>query len=135
MTRVYVGTYTKHGTSEGIYVYDLNRATGALEHVQTVGGVGDPAYLNFGPGGRVLYAVNERGEDGGVSAFSVDQPTGQLTFVNREASQGADPAHLSVQPSGNALLVDDCRPALAHATWHLAPTANTPTSLASSTRR
>ena len=55
MTRVYVGTYTKHGTSEGIYAYELEPATGALRLVQTVGGVGDPAYLAFGPGGRMLY--------------------------------------------------------------------------------
>jgi 6-phosphogluconolactonase len=105
MTRVYIGTYTKHGTSEGIYVYQLDPATGALEHLQTVGGVGDPAYLNFGPGGRMLYAVNEQGADGGISAFSVDPSTGQLTFVNRVASQGADPAHLSVDPSGGFVLV------------------------------
>ena len=105
MTRVYVGTYTKHGTSEGIYVYELDTATAALEPVQTVGGVGDPAYLALGPAGRMLYAVNEQGEDGGVSAFSVDPANGQLTFVNRVASQGADPAHLSVDPSGGWLLV------------------------------
>ena len=43
MTRVYIGTYTKHGTSEGIYVYQLDPSTGTLEHLQTVSGVGDPA--------------------------------------------------------------------------------------------
>src|SRR5438876_9178600 len=105
MTLVYVGTYTKHGTSEGIYVYELDPATGALQLVQTVGGVGDPAYLAFGPCGRMLSSVNEQSADGGVSSFSVDPSTGQLTFVNRVASQGADPAHLSVDPSGGWLLV------------------------------
>ena len=39
MTLVYVGTYTKHGTSEGIYVYELDPATGALRLMQTVAGV------------------------------------------------------------------------------------------------
>jgi 6-phosphogluconolactonase len=105
MTLVYIGTYTKHGTSEGIYVYALDPATGALRLVQTVAGVADPAYLAFGPGGRMLYAVNEQGEDGGVSSFAVDPSSGQLTFVNRVGSQGADPAHLSVDPSGSWLLV------------------------------
>ena len=104
MTLVYVGTYTKHGTSEGIYVYELDPATGALRLVQTVAGVADPAYLALGPGGRMVYAVNEQGEDGGVSSFKID-PGGQLTFVNRVASHGADPAHLSVDPSGRWLLV------------------------------
>src|SRR5438445_13492222 len=105
MTLVYVGTYTKHGTSEGIYVYELDPATGALRLMQTVAGVADPSYLALGPGGRMLYAVNEQGEDGGVSSFSVDPSSGQLTFVNRVASHGAGPAHLSVDPSGSWLLV------------------------------
>jgi 6-phosphogluconolactonase len=105
MTLVYVGTYTKHGTSEGIYVYQLDTATGALEHVQTVAGVADPTYLTLGPTGRMLYSVNEQVEDGGVSAFAVDPTSGELTFVNSVASHGADPAHLSVDPSGGWLLV------------------------------
>ncbi len=105
MTRVYIGTYTKHGRSAGIYVYELDTATGGLSHVQTVAGVADPTYLAFGPGGRMLYAVNEQVTDGGVSAFSVDPPSGQLTFVNRVASHGADPAHLSVDPTGRYVLV------------------------------
>jgi 6-phosphogluconolactonase len=105
MSLVYVGTYTRHGTSEGIYVCELDPARGALRLVHTVAGVADPAYLAFGPGGQMLYAVNEQGEEGGVSAFAVDPGNGQLTFVNRVASHGADPAHLSVDPSGSWLLV------------------------------
>jgi 6-phosphogluconolactonase len=48
--------------------------------------------------------VNE-GAEGGVSAFSIDAATGQLTFLNRVASRGADPAHLSIDPSGRWVLV------------------------------
>jgi 6-phosphogluconolactonase len=105
MTLVYIGTYTKHGTSQGMYVYRLDPSTGALSHVQTVADVADPTYMTFGPQGRMLYSVNERVEKGEVSAFSVDPSSGHLTFVNRVASHGADPAHLSVDPSGGWLLV------------------------------
>jgi 6-phosphogluconolactonase len=105
VTRAYIGTYTKHGTSKGIYLYELDTASGTLSHVQTLAGVDDPAYLTLGPGGRMLYAVNEQVEDGGVSSFAVDASSGQLTFVNRVASRGADPAHLSVDSSGGWLLV------------------------------
>jgi len=105
VTLVYVGTYTKHGTSQGIYVYDLDLTTGALRHVQTVADVADPTYLTFGQRSRMLYAVNEQVDNGGVSAFTVDAAHGRLKFVNRVASRGADPAHLSVDPSGAWLLV------------------------------
>jgi 6-phosphogluconolactonase len=105
MTRVYVGTYTHDSRSEGIYVYDLDLESGALTHVSTATGVSNPSYLTLSADGKTLYTTNELVDDGGVSAFAVDTTTGQLTFLNRVASHGADPAHLSVDPSGSWLLV------------------------------
>jgi 6-phosphogluconolactonase len=66
--------------------------------------VDNPSYLALAPDGRMLYSVNELAE-GTVSAFYVDANTGELTFINRVASHGADPAHLSVHPSSRWLLV------------------------------
>src|SRR2546421_13053193 len=100
MTLVYVGTY-----SSDIFVYRMDPATGALTHVQTQGGVPKPSYLALGQDGRSLYVTNELVDDGGVSAFAVDAATGELRFLNRVASGGADPAHLSVDPTGRWLLV------------------------------
>jgi 6-phosphogluconolactonase len=104
-THVYVGTYTRHGRSEGIYIFRLDMATGALTHVSTVGGVPDPSWLAFGPDAKTLYAVNEIAEEGGVSAFAVDSAGGQLRFLNRVASHGAHPAHLSVDSTGRWVLM------------------------------
>jgi 6-phosphogluconolactonase len=100
MTLVYVGTY-----SSDIFVYRMDPATGALTHVQTQDGVPKPSYLALGQDGRSLYVTNELVDDGGVSAFAVDAATGELRFLNRVASGGADPAHLSVDPTGRWLLV------------------------------
>ncbi|MCA1645744.1 MAG: lactonase family protein, partial [Chloroflexi bacterium] len=100
MTFVYVGTYSGH-----VHVYDLDLASGALRHLHAVTAARNPSYLAFGPGGHMLYAVNEQAEDGAVSAFAVDRSSGRLTFVNRVAAHGADPAHLSIDPSGGWLLV------------------------------
>jgi 6-phosphogluconolactonase len=116
---VYVGTYTRQGGSEGIYVYRLDSTSGGLSHVQTVSGLVDPSYLALRPlevrptsrfqapvaVGRFLYAVNEAEDNGLVSAFAVDSATGQLTRLNRVRSGGAHPAHLSVDPSGGWVLV------------------------------
>jgi len=102
---VWVGTYTRHGQSEGIYVCRLALGSGVLEQVQTVGEMHDPSYLALAPSGRFLYAVNELSEDGGVSAFSVEPATGRLRLLNSVASGGAHPAHVSVDPSGRWVLV------------------------------
>src|SRR5438132_4513060 len=106
---VYVGTYTHPGTSEGIYVFRMD-ASGALERVHIVPNVADPAFLAFDSRRRFLYSVDwlkvYEGQPGGaVSAFAIDQATGNLTFLNRQRAGGADPCHLCVDPSDRYLLV------------------------------
>ena len=97
---VYVGTYTRKD-SEGIYVYRLDQASGALQLTSTATGLDNPSFLTLGPQGRYLYAVNEVRQlagksGGGVSAFSVDPETGELTFLNQQSSCGAGPCHVGV---------------------------------------
>lgn len=102
---VYIGTYTRHGRSEGLYVYRLEPRHARFELLQTVGAMEDPSYLALAPGEGCLYAVNESADEGGVSAFAVDPASSRLTLLNTVSSQGAHPAHLSVDPSGRWLLV------------------------------
>ena len=106
---VYVGTYTT-GKSEGIYLYRLNLASGELKHVATTKGVVDPSFLALAPSRRFLYAVNEVEEFGGqksgaVSAFAVDQQTGELRFLNQQPSLGGAPCYVEVDAAGRFVLV------------------------------
>jgi 6-phosphogluconolactonase len=106
---VYVGTYTS-GKSEGIYLYSLSLASGELKHIATTKGVKDPSFLTVAPGRRYLYAVNELEEfsgkkSGAVSAFAVDQRTGDLKFLNQQPSLGGAPCYLVVDGSGRFVLV------------------------------
>jgi 6-phosphogluconolactonase len=108
-TVVYVGTYTRGG-SEGIYIYSMNPSTGALEFVSTLGGVKNPSFLAIHPGRRHLYAVNEVQElngksSGAVSAFRIDPATGGLSYLNRQASLGSGPCHLTVDRTGRFVVV------------------------------
>lgn len=98
---VYVGTFTpsRGGRAEGIYVFRMDPETGALAPVQTVPDVESPSWVALHPSGRFLYSSNAV-EDGGVSAFAVDPSAGTLSFLNRQSSGGASPAHVSVDPSG-----------------------------------
>ena len=105
---LYVGTYTS-GKSEGIYVYRMDHATGALTRFSSVKSV-NPSFLTIDRSKRYLYAVNEVGEyagkpGGAVSAFAIDPATGNLRLLNEQATQGADPCHLSLDSRKRALLV------------------------------
>ncbi|MEX1018783.1 MAG: lactonase family protein [Litorilinea sp.] len=114
---VYFGTYTRReatgaGRSEGIYIYNLNRESGALTPVGTMSGVENPSFLALNPAKTHLYAVAELGDGdgkpmGGVSAFAVDSKTGFLELLNSEASKGDGPCHLSVDASGTKVLVSN----------------------------
>jgi 6-phosphogluconolactonase len=106
---LYVGTYTT-GKSEGIYLYRLNLASGELKHIATTKGVKDPSFLALAPSRRYLYAVNEVEEfagkkSGALSAFAVDQRTGELRFLNQQPSLGGAPCYVVVDHTGKFVLV------------------------------
>jgi 6-phosphogluconolactonase len=109
---VYVGAYTGPGKAQGISVFRLDAAAGALSHLQTVEGVDNPSFLALDPQQRFLYAANEAGGAGGgpapegaVSAFAVDAQDGTLTPLNRQPSGGVSPCYVHVEPEGRYLLV------------------------------
>ena len=105
---LYVGTYTTSGKSEGIYGYHMSD-TGALTRFTSLMSV-NPSFLTVGRSKRFLYAVNEVGDylgkpSGAVSAFKIDPLTHDLRLLNEQATQGADPCHLSVDSRKRMLLV------------------------------
>jgi len=117
---VFVGTYTEpirfgtgkilEGKGKGIYVYQLDAASGSMELWDVTEGVTNPSYLAFDPSRRFLYAVNELKEyegapTGAVSAFSLDPDSGKLTYLNTKPTHGTDPCHLTVDKTGGYVLV------------------------------
>jgi 6-phosphogluconolactonase (cycloisomerase 2 family) len=93
----------------GISVFAVDPDTGALTLVQTLPS-DNPFFFAFDPTQRFLYAVNVIGdyegeESGSVEAYAVDPESGELTFINRQSSQGSTAAHLAVDPSGKYLVV------------------------------
>jgi 6-phosphogluconolactonase len=90
---LFVGTYTS-GKSEGIYVYRFNTSTGSAALLSTIKSK-NPSYLTISPNRKYLYAVNENGAAGEVSSFIFDRGTGQLHFINKQSSGGADPCYIT----------------------------------------
>ncbi|HPG40266.1 MAG TPA: lactonase family protein [bacterium] len=105
---LYIGSYS-NSNGEGIYIAKMNRETGALELLKSMQAV-NPSFLILHPNKKNLYAVNEtqdfEGQPGGaVSAYSVDQLTGDLTLLNRQPTHGGSPCHVMVDKSGQYVVV------------------------------
>lgn len=113
----YVGTYSSPqgaegsaGRGQGIYLFEMDPATGALSQRALFPNGANPSWLALHPSRKHLYAANETAvfegaPSGSVSAYSIDEPDGRLTLLNTVSSEGAGPAHLSVHPSGRHVLV------------------------------
>ena len=111
---VWFGTYTRTAAkgsakSEGIYVARFDDATGSLSPATLAGAASNPSYLAIHPRLPMLYAVAEVADvdgrpGGGVAAFTIDPATGRLTLKGSQLSGGAGPCHLSVDPSGRAVV-------------------------------
>ncbi|HEV2350874.1 MAG TPA: lactonase family protein [Terriglobia bacterium] len=118
---VYVGTYSNPqgpegapGRGQGIYLFEMDPATGTLKQRELFPNGSNPAWLAFDPTRTHLYSANEisdfQGADSGsVSAYSIDRASGHLTLLGTVSSEGAGPAHLSVHPSGKFVLAANYR--------------------------
>ena len=101
----YIGANTDRG--RGIHMFYVNTSDGTLTPWKVTTGLLNPSSIAFHPNRRYMYAVNEISNYGGtgsgtgsVTALSVESGTGDLRIMNVVSSQGAGPAHVSVDPSG-----------------------------------
>jgi 6-phosphogluconolactonase len=101
-----IGTYTKTGKSEGIYVYEFDAKTGKAVYKNKAAGLKNPAFLTLSHNQNFVYAVSENGPgEGGVSAFSFDKKTGNLQLLNSKPSGGDGPCYVAVDESNKHLFV------------------------------
>jgi 6-phosphogluconolactonase len=113
---LYVGTYSSpqgpegsKGHGEGIYLFEMDPATGRLSLREVFRNPANPSCLAFDATRTHLYAANEtatyQGTDSGsVTAYGIERSSGSLQLLNTQSSQGAGPCHLSVHPSGKYVL-------------------------------
>lgn len=112
-TFAYIGTYTSAvdggANGRGIYLCEVDAATGKLSLPKLAAETHNPSWITIHPSKKYLYAINEvadyHGANGSVSAFSIDHANGDLTPINTVSSEGAGPAHMSLDASGNFAFV------------------------------
>ena len=98
----YIGTYTKPGKSEGVYVSRLDTGTGKLGAVELAGKAASPSFVALSPDGKHLYAAIEDG-GGSVGAFAVGAG-GKLTALNQQPAGGGGTCHIWVDATGRNVL-------------------------------
>ncbi len=101
-----IGTYTDGGANDGIYVYRFNPNKGEATFVSKTSGVQNPSWLCISKDGKFVYAVNENSGDkpGELSAFAFDKKTGQLTFLNKQPTDGFAPCNVNIDASGKNII-------------------------------
>lgn len=114
---LYIGTYTgspgpRGRSGMGIYLCQLDLSTGeltvlrlvapALPAMGTTPSTASPSTIALDPTRTHLYAGNEYGPPGAVSAYAINRLTGDLTLLNVQPALGA-PAHVSVDQQGRYL--------------------------------
>jgi len=99
------GSYTGSGGGKGIYAYRFNTGSGELKPAGVAVEIASPSFLAVDAGGHFLYAVNEAGGEGMVSAFSIDREAARLTLLNQVSSKGGGPCHLALDRTGHWLAV------------------------------
>jgi 6-phosphogluconolactonase len=112
--RVYFGTYTRGGKSEGIYRSEFDPTTGQLSAPVLAAKTQDPSFLVVHPSKKFVFAVGESGAPrakgappaaGAVSAFEVDPTTGDLELLNEQSSHTSGPCHISIDKAGKFVLI------------------------------
>jgi len=104
----YVGSRTtreRNARGEGISVFKVDPERGTLQLVDIEKGLVNPSFLALSRDGNFLYTVH--GDESEVSAFKVDRQSGRLTFLNRQSTQGKNPVHLALDPSGHYLVISN----------------------------
>ncbi len=108
----YVGTYSSRegaegaaGRGKGIYLLEMNPATGALVERAVFENGSNPSCLAINRAGTRLYSANETqayegANSGSVSAYEIEHPSGRLKLINTVSSEGAGPCYLSLHQSG-----------------------------------
>jgi 6-phosphogluconolactonase len=101
-----IGTYTQRlghvdGHADGVLSARFDGS--AVTDVAVVARVPNPSWLAVSADGSHVYAAEETGPDGGVSAFARAED-GSLRPLGRVSSGGEATAHLALHPSGRFLL-------------------------------
>jgi 6-phosphogluconolactonase len=101
----YVGCFTsarRKAEGKGVSVYRIDRG-GGWTLLQTLETVPNPQFIAFDRMRRFLYSVHGDGTE--VGAYAIDKPSGRLTFLNKQPTNGNNSTHLTPDPSNRYIVI------------------------------
>ena len=102
----YVGCYTtkeRNGRGEGVNVYRIDPASGSWTHVQLLKDVVNPSWLTLDQRRRFIYSAH--GDGGEATAYAIDEASGRVTVLNRQATNGRNGVRLAVDPTNRFVVL------------------------------
>jgi 6-phosphogluconolactonase len=107
VSTVYIGSYTSSTPAgPGLQVGSVDPDSGKLTITGTVNGIANPSWFAFSHDHRTLYSTNENDPNGGVTAFSLSNPS-HPRVLNSQPANGSITTHVSVHASGKYLLASN----------------------------
>lgn len=105
-TYVFLGSYNVEKSSEGIYVYELNKDNGNLNKVTSISGFLNPSFLAVSKDGKTVFSGTESRtkNEGGVRSFTFDPEKKSLEYINDQKSGGVNPVYLTLHQNGKWLV-------------------------------
>lgn len=106
VTLLFVGSFTDKKPGEGIHVYEFNSKTGESILKSSIDSITNTSFLRLSPDGKYIYSVvdSQMKYNGKVAAFKVDVLNAEINLLNMQDCGGLNPAHLTVDKSGNYLV-------------------------------
>jgi len=107
--RLFTGTYTE-GTTNGFFIFDLNRETGTFTLVSGNDAGPNPSYFCISKNNKFIYAANEVGnfngvKGGGVTALSYDAKSGVAKKIGELPVPNGGPAFIAISPNDDYLFL------------------------------
>lgn len=105
-TFVYLGSYNVEKSSEGIYVYELNKDNGNLTKVTSISNFLNPSFLAVSKDGKTVFSGTESRtkNEGGVPSFTFNPEKKSLEYINYQKSGGINPVYLTLHKNGKWLV-------------------------------
>ena len=106
---VFIGAYTRReGLGIGVARFDAD--TGMLTTPELAAELANPSFVALDPSLSQLYVVTEIDDykgnvSGALSSFAVDRTSGELTFLNRQPTNGPGPCFVNVDARGQNAVV------------------------------
>ena len=104
--------YVLNELALSVTVFDYDASQGSMTPIQTIETLPESvkakevfnssSEIRIHPSGKFVYAAN-RGNDS-ITAYSVDDTTGELTLIEVEPIHGAWPRNFNIDPSGRWVL-------------------------------